>query len=137
MPIEPASVATTVIAYASMNTSRIRPPTENGLGICEDTVSSCVEVQNRALPKESIAVGCTWRSNIRANTADTRSTPTVTTTRTVRVSRSRAWVGVRPCSTFRISASAARMTDTAYTPIYSRCRSLVLAVARALQRGGH
>ena len=43
-----ASEATTMIAHASSTTSRTLVDARSGLGSCEDTVSSCVVVQNSA-----------------------------------------------------------------------------------------
>lgn len=45
-----------------MKTSRIRPPAEIGFLSCEETVSSCVVVQNAALPNVLISVCPVWRS---------------------------------------------------------------------------
>jgi len=78
----------------SMNTSRIRPPAEIGFLICEETVSSCVVVQNTALPNVLISVCSEWCSSRNAAIAQKGQRPTVTTLIVTRWSRSRRCVGV-------------------------------------------
>ncbi len=50
LPSAPARAAITVMAQISIRTSSTRPPVEIGFLIEDETVSSCVVVQNRALP---------------------------------------------------------------------------------------
>src|SRR5665811_2026320 len=60
-----------------MKTSRTRPPAEMGFLTCEETVNSCVVLQNAALPNVLISVCAEWRSSTNATIAQNRSTPTV------------------------------------------------------------
>ena len=77
-----------------MNTSSTRPLAEIGFLIDEETVSSCVVVQNSALPNVLISVCAEPRSSRNARIAQTRSTPAVATAIVIRWSRSRRCVAV-------------------------------------------
>lgn len=107
-PNEPASAATTDIAYAWSRTSSTRAGAEIGFGSCDETVSSCVVVQNRESPSVVIPVPSAPRSKTRMSTLATASKTTDATRRNTTRERRCSCVGVAPRATITTSRPRAR-----------------------------